>query len=291
MADGTRRDGGSKAHREQGYNLVVLLVAITVLNTLIAAALPVWSTFNQREKEEELIFRGLQYAEAIRIFQLRHGRLPIRLEELIEVEPRSIRQLWPNPLAADGTWGLVIDTGPRGGQRGQQGGQRGGRPGDDEGRGRGPRDGGAPSQPGQGGGGVILGGGGGEQIQGPIRGVFSREGEEAIKTWMGSNNIADWQFTVDVLQQRRSRARQSDVGAPRFGGISGGVQPGIIPSGPNAGQPWPVNSGTIGRPFPPGIQVQTVTPPGSERGRDLNPQNPRGGNRPVQQPGGDRRNR
>ena len=50
-----------------GYNIVILAVAITVLNILVAKALPLWSHVIQREKEEELIFRGLQYAEAIRI--------------------------------------------------------------------------------------------------------------------------------------------------------------------------------------------------------------------------------
>ncbi|HEX2251775.1 MAG TPA: hypothetical protein VHQ65_00740, partial [Thermoanaerobaculia bacterium] len=51
---------------------------------------PAWSKMAQREKEEELIFRGLQYAEAIRVFQRKFGRYPTRLEELIEVEPRKI---------------------------------------------------------------------------------------------------------------------------------------------------------------------------------------------------------
>ena len=54
--------------------MVVLMVAVTILTILTAAALPVWSQRMQREKEEELIFRGWQYAEAIRVFQQRQGR-------------------------------------------------------------------------------------------------------------------------------------------------------------------------------------------------------------------------
>jgi len=49
----------------------------------------------RREKEEELVFRGLQYAEAIRVFQNRFQRPPIRLQELIEVEPRSMAGVSP----------------------------------------------------------------------------------------------------------------------------------------------------------------------------------------------------
>ena len=94
--------------RAAGYNLVILVVLVAVMNILVAAALPVWSNVIKREKEEELIFRGLQYAEAIRVFQQRHGRLPVRLDELLEVEPRSIRQLWTDPFRDDGQWGVVM---------------------------------------------------------------------------------------------------------------------------------------------------------------------------------------
>ena len=60
--------------------MVVML--ITVLNIVVAIALPLWSGMIRRDKEEELISRGLQYAEAIRVFQRRFGRLPVQLDEL-----------------------------------------------------------------------------------------------------------------------------------------------------------------------------------------------------------------
>lgn len=94
---------------EAGYNLVMLVMAITVLNVLVAVALPMWSHRIRREKEEEAIFRGLQYAEAIRVFQQRFGRYPASLEELVEVEPRSIRRLWKEPLSQHGQFGLVVE--------------------------------------------------------------------------------------------------------------------------------------------------------------------------------------
>ena len=97
---------------EDGYNLVILIVLITVLNVMVAVALPLWSYTIRREKEEEAIFRGLQYAEAIRVFRQRFGRYPVKLEELMEVEPRSIRQLWSEPLTEEGEFGLVVEGPP-----------------------------------------------------------------------------------------------------------------------------------------------------------------------------------
>ena len=56
-----------------GYSLVVVVMLITVMSILVAAALPLWSAQIKRDKEEELISRGMQYAEAIRVFQRRFG--------------------------------------------------------------------------------------------------------------------------------------------------------------------------------------------------------------------------
>ena len=77
-----------RGNSDAGYNLVMLMVLVTVLNIAVAASLPAWSAVIRRDKEEELIFRGLQYAEAIRVFKQRFQRDPVRLEELIEVAPR-----------------------------------------------------------------------------------------------------------------------------------------------------------------------------------------------------------
>ena len=78
------------------------------MSILMAAALPLWSHQFRSAREEEAIFRGLQYAEAIRVFQKRFGRYPVRLEELLEVRPRSIRRLWTDPLSDHGYFGLIV---------------------------------------------------------------------------------------------------------------------------------------------------------------------------------------
>jgi type II secretory pathway pseudopilin PulG len=203
--------------------MVILMVAVTILTILVAAALPMWSHARKREKEEELIFRGWQYAEAIRLFQQRQGRYPTRLKELIEVHPRSIRKLWTDPMSENGEWGLVFQGVGAPGLPGQTdtsgngGGGRNGRPLP------GPR---APR-------------GGEQETIGPITGVHSRSTEESIKTMFGEDSYDKWLFTVERLTSVQSR--QSQVG---FG--QGRAAPGQIAI-PQV--KW------IGRPFRPGLEV------------------------------------
>ena len=92
-----------------GFTLVGVVVAIAVLTILIAAVAPTIATIVQRDKEMELIFRGKQYARAILAFQRRFGRYPNKLEELDKIKPRSIRQLWKEPMCnCDDGWTVII---------------------------------------------------------------------------------------------------------------------------------------------------------------------------------------
>ncbi len=180
---------------EAGYNLVVLAVMITAVNVLIAAALPYWSSWAKRQKEDELVFRGLQYAEAIRLFQTRQGRFPNQLEELIEVEPRAIRQLWANPMAEDGRWGVLLQSG--GGQEGAEG--EGGEPAVGITVTRAPAITAVP--PGADGEGDVVG---------SIVGVYSATPGASIRIWNGHRDVQNWLFTSDLIQLRRGE----DSGRP-----------------------------------------------------------------------------
>ena len=213
---------------EAGYSLVLLAVIVTVMNIAVATALPVWSHAMQREREEELIFRGLQYAEAIRVFQNRFGRLPVRLEELIETEPRSIRQLWTDPITDSRDWGLVIATGGGGGVSVDPG-----RPGGDK------QDPGAPPA------GVGRPGGSPNLPRGPIQGVYSRSTDESIKVFLDRQRYDQWKFTLALITGQQGGA------AGRPGQGQGQQNPGQRPGG-GAGVRLDVR--WIGRPFRPGIQ-------------------------------------
>jgi len=223
-----RAAAGSSA---AGYNLVMLMVLLTVLNIAIAIALPAWSGVIRRDKEEELIFRGLQYAEAIRVFQHRFGRQPVRLEELLEVKPRSIRQLWKDPMTDDGKWVLIPLQGPQGGLQLQT---------PNDGEGKGGKDGGdakdsgdegdadadeSESEDSKGPGGLFPKK---DDLQvGPFKGVHSRSGKKSFLVFTGHDRYDEWHFTVDLLINPAPQGQQqppSVLGGDPSQSAGGGLQ-------------------------------------------------------------------
>lgn len=93
--------------KADGYTLIILMAAISVMSIGLLMAVPVWQTQVQREKEEELIFRGKQYVEAIRLFQQRFpGRFPKTFEELLE--NRCLRKKFTDPMTETGEWNVIL---------------------------------------------------------------------------------------------------------------------------------------------------------------------------------------
>ncbi len=257
---------------EEGYNLVILLMLVTVANLLLAAGFERWSTVIQREKEVETIFRGMQYAEAVRVFQLRNGRFPNTLDELVEIEPRAIRQLFPNPMNEDGAWGVLLQTsaGAPGSRPGQ--GRRGGRnpearrPGQGQSA-SGDRRSEVPSGPGTRSGEFgqapsqrrgssvvavppsderdVFGRRRESRTSGPIIGVYPAVEGDSIRVFLGETNYEKWHFRADIVPQ-----------------------PIIL----GADKPMPrPNSGVFWRPFPEGLepQIEQGSGPGGGQGQEL----------------------
>ena len=82
---------------ERGFLMVALLIAMAVVAIWMTAALPSWRQQAQREKEEDLIFRGEQYAMAIALFQNKNrGAMPPDLDIL--VSQRFLRKKWKDPV-------------------------------------------------------------------------------------------------------------------------------------------------------------------------------------------------
>jgi type II secretory pathway pseudopilin PulG len=93
--------------RQSGYTLLILLFAVSIVSIGLIVAIPVWQTQIQREKEEELIFRGNQYVEAVRLYQLKKpGAFPSTLEEL--VEEKCLRRLYKDPMTSHGEWNIIL---------------------------------------------------------------------------------------------------------------------------------------------------------------------------------------
>jgi len=188
---------------EAGYTLVVFVMIIAVMAIMMAVAVEIVSFQAQREREAELIFRGQQYVEGIRLYKQKYGRNPMRMKELWEADPRVLRQKWKDPITDSEEWGLVFL-----GQEGRELAVPGGR-----GRGRRP----TPTRT------PIFerereGGDGGEKV-GPIIGVYSLSTDESIKIYEGRTQYDEWKFVLEDVEQQRPRPPRDD-GLPRGGVVT-----------------------------------------------------------------------
>ena len=79
-----RRQPSSKAGKrgQQGYALLLVIFMATLLLILATKAAPDIKTEGQREKEKEMIWRGRQYARAIKLYYRKMGRFPTSLDDL-----------------------------------------------------------------------------------------------------------------------------------------------------------------------------------------------------------------
>jgi type II secretory pathway pseudopilin PulG len=102
----------SSFEKSRGYAFLVLMIMVTLLLISLTAALPSIYTAAQREKEEELIFRGNQYARAILSFRRQFGRLPASVDELGKKTNgyRFLRHPFKDPMTKTGKWRLIHAT-------------------------------------------------------------------------------------------------------------------------------------------------------------------------------------
>ena len=93
---------------DEGYALIILLMLATVMLIALTAALPSVYTQGQREREEELIFRGNEYARAIAMFRRQFQRFPTEVKELKETNGmRFLRREYKDPMTKSGKWRFI----------------------------------------------------------------------------------------------------------------------------------------------------------------------------------------
>ncbi len=165
-----------------GYTLVVVVMVVAIMAIMMAVAVQTVSFQKKREREAELIFRGQQYVEGIRLYRQKYGRYPMRMKELWEADPRVLRRKWTDPITGSEEWGVVF--------LGQDGQQVGG-PGVPTAPGQPPRPQSTPTRT------PVFGdrgvGGGGEKV-GPIIGVHSLSTDTSIKIYEGRTQYNEWKF-------------------------------------------------------------------------------------------------
>jgi len=200
---------------EKGATFITVLVMLMILAAFLLLAVEPYSTVMQREREEELIFRGEQICEALRNYQKDHGGgFPAEMKELLKQGQNKVpylRRLYKNPFDAEGKWrylapgtttvvikedgskevlpsGGVAQTIPSSGMAGQQGGTPGGTFGS-SGSGQQPR-------------GKILP----FKLDGkeglPILGVYAKYDKPAFRKYLESNEISEWFFSPLVIQPK-----------------------------------------------------------------------------------------
>ncbi len=95
---------------QSGYALLMAIFLVALVIILTAVAMPNVLTQGRREKEEEMIWRGKQYARAIGLYYHKYGRFPQKIQDLTDpaMGVRFLRQAYPDPMnSADGTWRLI----------------------------------------------------------------------------------------------------------------------------------------------------------------------------------------
>ena len=87
----------ARTNDQRGYILLMLFVALLAI---AAGALAPSIAFRiKRDREEEMIHRGVQYSRAIRNFVKKTGRYPTRLEELENTNNiRFLRKRYKDPI-------------------------------------------------------------------------------------------------------------------------------------------------------------------------------------------------
>jgi type II secretory pathway pseudopilin PulG len=99
---------GSHSAAQSGYMLLAIMIMATVGAILAAAALPRVGQEIRREREEELIHRGTEYARAIRKFYKKNGRYPLRLEELENTNNiKYLRKRYRDPITGSDQWRII----------------------------------------------------------------------------------------------------------------------------------------------------------------------------------------
>ena len=227
--------GSSNDH---GYIMVVLLVGMAVAAIWMSALLPAWRQQVQREREEELIFIGEQYARAIVLYQFKNqGAFPPNIEAL--VSGHYLRKQWKDPITGE-------DFAPVGPGLAAPGAPQPGRP-----TGPAPT---TPQQPGRSG---VPGGVPGGQVMAGISGVRSRSNATSIKIYRNLQQHSLWPFDAALMYNVMGNplGRQGGPGrgnqGPNQPGQGGPGRGGPVQGGPGPGRGGD-GRGAPATPLPPG---------------------------------------
>ena len=105
-----------RRRKQAGYTLLMVVFMVATMIVLAAAAAPNVLTQGRREKEEEMVWRGQQYARAIGLYYRKFGKYPTKVEDLTKQTNgvRFLREAYTDPMnKEDGSWRFIY-VGPNG---------------------------------------------------------------------------------------------------------------------------------------------------------------------------------
>ena len=219
---------------EAGYILIAVLFAVALMVVAMAAVAPAIGTQIQRDREEELVRRGKQYARAIQLYFRKFGRYPNSIEQLENTNNiRFLRKRFRDPITGKEEWKLVRFGFARVKQRPAY--LRGATPAGNLG-GTGLSGTTATQIPGAvnaqdiskplSGSSPTIGGG-------PIVGVASTSKKDGLKEMDGSSKYEEWEFTYDPRFDPNARQQPVQQGRPGQPSQPGPTQLPVNPPKPN----------------------------------------------------------
>ena len=93
------RSRKSASRSERGYILITLILFVALIVVAAMVLVPTVAFQVKRDREEELIHRGVQYSRAMKHFVKKFGRYPTRIEELENTNQiRFLRRRYKDPI-------------------------------------------------------------------------------------------------------------------------------------------------------------------------------------------------
>src|SRR4029077_11946233 len=106
----------NRRRKQAGYTLLMAVFMVATMLILAAATAPNILTQGRREKEEDMVWRGQQYARAIGLYYRKFGKYPTKLDDLVKETNgvRFLRKAYTDPMNKDdGSWRFIY-VGPNG---------------------------------------------------------------------------------------------------------------------------------------------------------------------------------
>lgn len=105
---GEEENASSRRQRDGGYLLLAILLMMALMIIAATAMAPRVVQQIKRDREEEMIHRGTEYARAIKKYYKKFGSYPSTMEQLDTTNQiRFLRKRYKDPLTKDGKWKLL----------------------------------------------------------------------------------------------------------------------------------------------------------------------------------------